>query len=134
MLDFTLLAGRTVTVKKKYYANISEERRARAFAWLRSTGNGDIIKNELSLAFAAGQDAEAKAVRDWLEKEAFSYDEKEAVNANTLKAFVKEQMEAEADADSTGAAAPFPKELFGAFVQDVAEIGAAKKPRKKKEK
>jgi len=121
MLEFKLLDGNEVKVSKRYFANISEERLAAAHAWLREHDHGDLIKNQFVLAFGAGEDATATELRDHLSGKGFTFDEKTAVNANTLKAFVKEQMEAEETAVT------FPREVFGAFVQDVAEISAPKK-------
>src|SRR5258708_2303296 len=51
LAEIKLLDGSKVTVGTEYFANISAERRAAAFAWLRDRGHGDIIKNEVKGTF-----------------------------------------------------------------------------------
>ena len=51
-----LMDGSSVDVKPNYSANISIANREKAFNWLRENGLGDIIKNEISVAFGRNED------------------------------------------------------------------------------
>ena len=64
-----LMDGSSVDVKPNYSASISIANREKAFTWLRENGLGDIIKNEISVAFGrnertvAGVDARRLVLR-----------------------------------------------------------------------
>ena len=109
----TLANGALVKVAPFYSAHISEERSARAFAWLREHGFSDIIKDQLTADIKAGQDNMAGHIEDELRNLGISYTKKEAVHASTLRAFIKEQYEA---------GKPPPADVFGTFVGSKATI------------
>jgi len=54
-----LADGSAVDVKPYYAANISLKNREAAYNWLRSNGLGDIIKNEVTVAFGRNEDIKA---------------------------------------------------------------------------
>lgn len=85
--------GHAVTVKTEYFPNVTKANEDKFFQWLRSTGHDDIIKNEIKVAFGRGDDQKAAKLYMQL---AAKYDttQKLSVHASTLKAFVREQMEA----------------------------------------
>jgi len=114
----TLRSGHEIEVKRFYSANISEERRKAAHAWLREHGFGSLIKNEISIPIPAGEDKEAELIKELLTKEGVSFTTAESVHASTLKSFVKTQLEApeEEKADKP------PTELFGIFQGNIATV------------
>lgn len=111
--EVKLLDGSLVSIKEEVYAGITEEHREPAYTWLEKTGNDGIIKNEVKLPFGKGQDAEAKQVIDLLTDRGFSFTNSRSVHPQTLKAFVKKQLEA---------GNPIPTDIFSIHVKKVASI------------
>lgn len=107
--------GSTVEVVNEVQCAITEAHRPAAHAWLQDNGFGGLIKTEVSVAFGRGEQAAALALAAQIGGTL-----KEAVHASTLKAFVKEQMEA-------GTKVPF--DLFSVFPYAKAKLKAAKKAR-----
>ena len=105
--------GVTVTRKLIVSASISEEKRERAFGWLRDNGLDDIIKNDVVVSFGRGEDNAAKNAVGILREQGFDPDIKTHIHPQTLKAFVKERIE-----DGK----PIDLDLFGAYVVNAAEI------------
>jgi hypothetical protein len=121
--DFTLESGEKVTVKDDVYASITAEKKADAFAWLEEHNFGGLIKTEVAVQF--GKDS-AEAVEELLGVLKAMKLEPEAsrsVNAQTLKAFLREQLE-KGEKD-------LPLDLFGARPVTVAQIKAPAKTKKK---
>ena len=109
----TLSNGSVLKRSPFYSAHISEERSAKAFAWLREHGFSDIIKNQLAVDIRAGQDSVAGSIEHELQELGLSYTRKDGIHASTLKAFIKEQYEA---------GNPPPAEIFGTFVGERVQI------------
>ena len=105
--------GSTVEVKPFYAAKIPESRVEEAFSWLRGKGFEDIIKNTVTASFNRGQDNEVSELIKVCEDHGFNYNKKEKVEPMTLKAFVKEQVEA-------GKELPF--DLFGVYIANKTKI------------
>lgn len=105
--------GVVVTRKLIVSASISEEKREKAFGWLRDNGLDDIIKNDVTVSFGRGEDNAAKNAVGILREQGFDPELKTHIHAMTLKAFVKERVE-----DGK----PIDLDLFGAFVVNAAEI------------
>lgn len=117
MQKFTLESGVTVEVDPAVYASISKKNESGAYQWLRDTGNGDIIKNTITVRFGAGEDETADKLEAVLRDEfGIPYDQKAAVHAGTLKAFVRGELENGSD---------IPHDLFGIFESKVTKL---KKP------
>lgn len=115
--SFKLDDGSTVEIKPLYGGHIKADNKPAAFDWLRDHGYGDIIKNTVTVAFGAGDDEKANQfVLDVLHQ-GLQPEQKTDVNAQTLKAWVKERVEAGQE---------FPMNLFGAFVGQRATIKPAK--------
>lgn len=116
MDEFTL-RGHKVTLKNDVYASISKANEDEAFGWLRSNGFGDIIKDNITVVFAAGEDEAAEKLNTLIDADEdlkrLPHERKQAIHAATLKAFVKEQLEG---------GKPLPVELFGVFQRTVAKI------------
>jgi hypothetical protein len=113
MTDGSILGLSTI-----YHANISEERKPKAHAWLRDEGLEDLIKTELKLAFSKGHAEDAAAAKRALSEAGFVPSVNENVNAQTLKAFVRRRIEEKKPLDLA---------LFGVFTETKAELKAPKK-------
>ena len=102
-----LMDGSSVDVKPNYSASISIANREKAFNWLRENGLGDIIKNEISVAFGRNEDNKAADYAALAEERGFQPTQKLKVEPKTLKALVRERIEAGKE---------MPTEIFNVFV------------------
>ena len=102
-----LIDGSTVDVKPNYSANISVANREKAFQWLRENGLGDIIKNEISVSFGRNEDNKAADYAALAEERGYQPTQKLKVEPMTLKALVRERLEA---------GKSMPTEIFNVFV------------------
>lgn len=91
--SLTLADGSIVNIKPDLNTSISEDNRPEAFAWLRSTGNGDVIKAFESIDIRGLDAKQLKAYHALLEKQGIVAEAKEAIHASTLKSLVKELLE-----------------------------------------
>ena len=114
---FSLDDGSTVEVKPTYGASILVKDRPAAYEWLRENGFDDIIKNVISCQFGRGEDDQASAFHAFASQQGYPTSQNESIHSGTLKAFVKERIEAGED---------FPHQLFGAYVGQRAIIKGAK--------
>lgn len=114
MREFKLADGAAVKIKKVYGAAIKVEHRPDAFSWLVDKGHAGLIKTDVQVEFGKGaaEREEAKKFLDDLKKDGFEAELKENVHAQTLKAFVREQIEA-------GETLP---EFFTVFQGEVAQV------------
>lgn len=99
--------GLNVSIKAFYEGSIPVGNRDEAHAWLRDHGHADLIKHTLKAAFGKGEEELALAVRRAMEKEGALVQDQEAVHPQTLKAFLREQIEG---------GASLPLDLFGTMV------------------
>ena len=99
--------GSTVDVKPHYSASITMANREAAFNWLRENGLGDIIKNEISVSFGRNEDNKAADYAALAEERGFQPTQKLKVEPMTLKALVRERLEA---------GKSMPTEIFNVFV------------------
>jgi hypothetical protein len=118
LASFTLDDGSQIDVKPTYGASILVDNRPKAYEWLRDNGYDDIIKNNVSVSFGRGEDDLANAFKAVAEKEGYLPQQETSIHAGTLKAFVRERIEAGDE---------FPMELFGAYVGQRAFIKKGKK-------
>jgi hypothetical protein len=102
-----LMDGSSVDVKPNYSANITIANREAAFNWLRNNGLGDIIKNEISVSFGRNEDNKASSYADLARSQGLEPQQKLKVEPMTLKALVRERIEAGKD---------MPTELFNIYV------------------
>lgn len=105
--------GLLIKISPIYSCSIKKDATAEALAWLRNSGAGDIIKNELKIRFKAGQD---KVASKWLERaqeKGVDYESKQNVHPQTLNKFLKE---------TTEAGDKLPDNLFNSFVGSVAKV------------
>ena len=102
-----LMDGSSVDVKPHYSANITIANKDAAFKWLRDNGLGDIIKNEISVSFGRNEDNKAADYAVLAQERGFQPTQKLKVEPMTLKALVRERIEAGKE---------MPTEIFNVFV------------------
>lgn len=111
--EFKLKDGSKITVKDDVKCSITEERKPAAWKWLEDTKNDGIIKTAVEATFGRGEMERARVAMDVLTKSGFMAEISRSVHPSTLKAFVKEQLEAGVD---------IPLETFGVYERKVAKI------------
>ena len=99
--------GSSVEVKTNYSATITQANKEKAFNWLRENGLGDIIKNEISVSFGRNEDNKAADYAELAKSQGLDPMQKLKVEPMTLKALVRERIEAGKD---------MPTELFNVFI------------------
>jgi len=107
LAELKLVDGSVVTVKPNYSASITVANREAAFNWLRNNGLGDIIKNEISVSFGRNEDNKAADYASLAQERGFQPTQKLKVEPMTLKALVRERIEAGKE---------MPTEIFNIFV------------------
>ena len=112
-MDSVTVDGNKVALRQFVHARIPEEKKDEAYNWLRSIGEGDIIKNDVVVSFGSGQDNMAGAVVDDLRNQGLEPAQKTHVHPQTLKAWVKGRIEAGKDIDF---------DTFGVYVGTEARI------------
>ena len=108
-----LADGSAVEVKPIYGASISAERKEEAFNWLRTNGLGDLIKNEVTVSFGRNEDNKAIAYANLAAERGYQPSQKLKVEPMTLKALVRERIEAGKD---------MPSDLFNVFAGNRTKI------------
>ena len=89
-----LADGSSVDVKPFYSASISVANREKAYKWLRDNGLGDIIKNDVVVSFGRHEDNKAVDYANLAKSHGFEPPQKLKVEPMTLKALVRERIEA----------------------------------------
>jgi hypothetical protein len=116
MSKFVMEDGTTVTVKPFYNASIPEDRKEEAFDWLKDNDFDGMIKADVKVTFGKGEFEVAQAFVEFIRgfnQKAIDPEYKENVHWQTLRAFVKEQIEG---------GKPLPLDMFGVFVGRKAEL------------
>ena len=111
--ELKLMDGSAVEVKPYYAANISLKNREAAYNWLRSNGLGDIIKNEITVSFGRNEDNKAAEYANLAKGQGFQPTQKLKVEPMTLKALVRERIEA---------GKTMPMDIFNVFVGNRTKI------------
>ena len=111
--EIVLSDGTKLSVAPFYKGHISEKNRPAALEWLMKNGHGALIKNEISLKFGRDEDERAQDTIASLQQRGLSPSVKQGVHAQTLNAFVKEQLTNGKD---------LPSEIFGIYVGSRAKI------------
>ena len=107
LAELKLQDGSHLKVSTSYKATITEANREAAFNWLRENGLGDIIKNELIVSFGRNEDNKAAAYAGLAKGQGFQPTQKLKVEPMTLKALVRERIEAGKE---------LPMDIFNVFV------------------
>ena len=108
-----LMDGSSVDVKPNYNASITIANREAAFNWLRDNGLGDIIKNDITVSFGKNEGNKAADYAALALEHGFQPTQKLKVNPMTLKALVRERIEAGIE---------MPTELFNIYVENKTTI------------
>ena len=107
LAELKLHDGSHLKVSTSYKAHISEANKEAAYNWLRENGLGDIIKNEISVSFGRNEDNKAADYAELAKSNGFQPTQKMKVEPMTLKALVRERIEA---------GKPMPTEIFNVFI------------------
>ena len=113
LAELKLEDGSHLKVSTSYKAHITEANKEMAFNWLRDNGLGDIIKNEISVSFGRGEDNKAAHYAELAKGQGFQPTQKMKVEPMTLKALVRERIEAGKE---------MPTEIFGVFSENKTTI------------
>ena len=107
LAELKLHDGSHLKVSTSYRATITEANKETAFNWLRENGLGDIIKNEILVSFGRNEDNKAADYAELAKGQGLEPVQKLKVEPMTLKALVRERIEAGKD---------MPTELFNVFI------------------
>ena len=113
LAELKLHDGSHLKVSTSYRATITEANKEAAFNWLRNNGLGDIIKNEISVSFGRNEDNKAADYAELAKGQGFQPTQKMKVEPMTLKALVRERIEAGKE---------MPTEIFGIFSENKTTI------------
>ena len=113
LAELKLHDGSHLKVSTSYRATITEANKETAFNWLRENGLGDIIKNEISVSFGRNEDNKAADYAELAKGQGFQPTQKMKVEPMTLKALVRERIEAGKE---------MPTEIFGVFSENKTTI------------
>ena len=117
LAELKLHDGSHLKVSTSYRATITEANKAAAFNWLRENGLGDIIKNEISVSFGRNEDNKAADYAELAKSNGFQPTQKMKVEPMTLKALVRERIEAGKE---------MPTEIFGVYSENKTTIKRSK--------
>ena len=117
LAELKLHDGSHLKVSTSYRATITEANKEAAFNWLRNNGLGDIIKNEISVSFGRNEDNKAADYAELAKGQGFQPTQKMKVEPMTLKALVRERIEAGKE---------MPTEIFGVFSENKTTIKRSK--------
>tara|TARA_R110000824_G_scaffold63393_2_gene166726 strand:- start:180 stop:737 length:558 start_codon:yes stop_codon:yes gene_type:complete len=112
-----LADGSAVEVKPIYGASIPKDKQEGAFKWLRENGLGDLIKNQIIVAFGRNEDNKAMAYATLAQGKGYEPIQKLKVEPMTLKALVRERLESGKE---------MPTELFNVFAGSQTKITRSK--------
>ena len=113
LAELKLHDGSHLKVSTSYRATITEANKVAAFNWLRKNGLGDIIKNEISVSFGRNEDNKAADYAELAKGQGFQPTQKMKVEPMTLKALVRERIEAGKE---------MPTEIFGIYSENKTTI------------
>ena len=113
LAELKLHDGSHLKVSTTYRATITEANKETAFNWLRNNGLGDIIKNEISVSFGRNEDNKAADYAELAKGQGFQPTQKMKVEPMTLKALVRERIEAGKE---------MPTDIFGVFSENKTTI------------
>jgi hypothetical protein len=106
--------GKKITIKDDVSASISKNHAPEAHKWLRDNGHEELIKNQIVVPLGKGLDNVASGIITMLKAQFdVEAERKESVHAQTLGAFVREQM---------AAGVELPHTLLGIYTRRVAVI------------
>lgn len=102
-----------IKVEPFYQAHISKAHQDDAFAWLTENDHADLIKAEVKTSFGRDQGEQVEIALEMLQAQGWDVQLKQSVHPSTLKAFVREQMEAGQE---------LPEDLLGVYAGSKTKI------------
>jgi hypothetical protein len=96
-----------------YTAKIPDEKRQDAFQWMEGNGHGDLVKSVITIIFGMQEHEQRLAVMELLSKHGIEFSATESIHHQTLKAFVKREIQA---------GRVIPADLLGSYVFDEVKI------------
>ena len=112
-----LADGTSVEVKPVYGASIPVDKREEAYKWLRENGLGDLIKNEITVAFGRSEDNKAQQYAVLAQGQGYEPVQKLKVEPMTLKALVRARLESGQE---------MPSDLFNVFTGNRTKVTRSK--------
>lgn len=103
--ELKLDTGQKLSVKQDVYASIPSDKKDEAYTWLDVNGFGGLIKVEVKTDYPKGEAAAALQLFQELQTRGLNAQYGQSVHAQTLKAFLREQI---------AAGSNVPLDLFGA--------------------
>ena len=104
--ELKLTDGSKVTTKEQLYCSISEENKQAAHNWVRNQGDGDIIKNVVSVDFKKGEDKVAQEFKQLAKDSGLVPNESSSIHPSTLRSYLNNKAKEGVN---------FDEKLFGAF-------------------
>lgn len=111
--ELKLQTGQRIVIEEFVSCSVTKDKKPKVLAYLRGIGSGDLIKNEVSVPFQAGDDDKAQALVTQLDELGFLATQDETVHTGTLKAWIKDRMKE---------GKPVDKALLGVYVGAKASI------------
>lgn len=108
-----LTDGKKLTIDKAYFAKIPDDKKSEAFNWLADNGYEALIKTDITTSFGKGEGDKVTSLKQTLVEGQYSFEAKDNVHPQTLKALVRERLEEGND---------MPDELFGVYVKNITKI------------
>ena len=90
--ELKLNTGQKLSIKQEVYASIPAANKGQAYDWLNDHGFGGLIKVEVTTQFGKGEQEEAVRLSEQLRAMGLQPSLDQSVHAQTLKAFLKEQL------------------------------------------
>lgn len=112
----TLRSGKTISIKKSYFASIPKKdpvKATAAFKWLFDNGYKDTVKRVIKAPIESSREETFSELEDYMAENNIQFDLTRDINAQTLKKIVKETMEEGKD---------IPMDVFGIFVKEESVI------------
>ena len=104
--ELRLANGAKVTTKEMLYCKISEANRNDAHTWIRGQGDGDIIKNLVSVDFKKGEDKLAEKFKELAKDSGLVPNESSSVHPSTLRSYLNSKLKEGVN---------FDEKLFGVY-------------------
>ena len=99
--ELKLTDGSKVTTKEQLYCSIKDNNKEEAFAWVRDQGDGDIIKNLVSVDFKKGEDNISKKFKQLAEDSGLIPNETSTIHNSTLRSYLNAKLRDGVDFDET---------------------------------
>ena len=99
--ELKLTDGSWVTTRESLRCAITVENKEKAFAWIRSQGDEDIIKNLVSVDFKKGEDNISKKFKQLAEDSGLIPNETSTIHNSTLRSYLNAKLRDGVDFDET---------------------------------